>query len=84
MNGFVITIVLFLTFVILMVFLISRLKGKWAVYLIAVTSTLSAWFVGLLLDVNIDLGTDLSFRILLPILAMGLYILNFIMKNKTN
>ena len=51
-------------------------------YLLAITATLSAWFVGLILDANIDFGPDgfLAFRILLPILAMGLCILNAIKK----
>ena len=47
-------------------------------YLMAVVSTLVAWFVGLLLDANIDFGDPtgfLSFRVLLPVLAMGLCIL---------
>lgn len=84
MDGFVFLILLFLMFLILMFFLITSLKGKRAVYLIAVTATLSAWFIGLILDANIDFKPDgfLSFRILLPILAMGLCILNAIMKNK--
>ncbi len=46
MNGFVFTILLFLLFFLLMLFLISNLKGKRAVYLIAVTATLAAWFIG--------------------------------------
>ena len=40
--------------------------------------TLAAWFVGLLLDANIDFGDPvgfLSLRVLFPILAMGLCIL---------
>ena len=44
----------------------------------AILSTLVAWFVGLLLDANIDFGDPvgfLSLRILFPILAMGLCIL---------
>ncbi len=84
MNGFVFTILLFLLFLMLMLSLISSLKGKRAVYLIAVTATLAAWFIGLILDANIDFEPDgfLSFRILLPILVMGLCILNAIMKNK--
>lgn len=54
-------------------------------YLIAITATLSAWFVGLILDANIDFGPDgfLAFRVLLPVLAMGLCILNAIKKNKS-
>ncbi len=84
MDGFIFTILLFLLFLMLMLSLISSQKGKRAVYLIAVTATLAAWFIGLILDANIDFGPDgfLSFRILLPILAMGLCILNAIMKNK--
>lgn len=44
----------------------------------AILSTLAAWFVGLVLDANIDFGDPvgfLSFRILFPIIAMGLCIL---------
>ena len=47
-------------------------------YWTAIFSTLTAWFVGLLLDANIDFGDPvgfLSFRILFPILAIGLCIL---------
>ena len=47
-------------------------------YWTAIFSTLTAWFVGLLLDANIDFGDPvgfLSFRILSPILAIGLCIL---------
>ena len=85
MDGFVFVILLFFVFLILMVSLISGLKGKRAIYLSAVTATLSAWFLGLILDANIDFGPDgfLAFRILLPILAMGLCILNAIKKNKS-
>ena len=44
----------------------------------AILYTLAAWFVGLVLDANIDFGDPvgfLSFRILFPIIAMGLCIL---------
>lgn len=82
MDGLVFVIALFIVFLAVMMFLIFRLKGERAAYLITVTATLSAWFVGLLLDANIDFGIDLSFRILFPILAAGLCILNAIMKNK--
>lgn len=47
----------------------------------AILSTLAAWFVGLVLDANIDFGDPigfLSFRILFPIIAMGLCILKSI------
>ena len=47
-------------------------------YWTAIFSTLATWFVGLLLDANIDFGDPvgfLSFRILFPILAIGLCIL---------
>lgn len=86
MDGFVFTILLFLVFLGLMISLIFSLKGKRAVYLTAVTATLSAWFIGLILDANLDFGPDgfLSLRILLPILVMGLCILNTVMKNKSD
>ena len=45
-------------------------------------ATLSSWFIGLLLDANIDFGMDLAFRILFPVLAMGLCILRAIIKPK--
>jgi len=85
MSGFLVTILLFFVFAILMVFLITSIKGKGSVYLIAITTTLCAWFVGLVLDANIDFGEPagfLSFRTLLPILAMGLCILNAILKDR--
>lgn len=82
MSGFLCTILLFLIFVIVMSLIISSVKRRQSVYLIAITATLSAWFIGLVLDANIHLGLDGAFRILLPILAMGLCILNVIMKNK--
>lgn len=54
-------------------------------YLIAIVSTVLAWFIGLFLDANIDFGDPvgfLSFRILLPILAMGVCILRSIDQSK--
>lgn len=53
-------------------------------YVGAILSTIAAWFVGLLLDANIDFGEPvgfLSFRILFPILVMGIFILKSIDKN---
>ncbi len=86
MDGFGFTILLFFTFVFMMFIFISAAKGKRKVYLIAAFSTLSAWFIGLLLDANIDMEPAgfLAFRTLLPILAMGLCILNAIMKDKSD
>lgn len=44
--------------------------------------TLAAWFVGLLLDANLDMGSGyegfLCLRVLFPMLAMGLCILHAI------
>lgn len=48
-------------------------------YLKATLLTILGWFIGLLLDANIDFGDPMGFlslRILLPILAMGLCILH--------
>ena len=47
-------------------------------YLKAIISTLAAWFVGLLIDVNLGSGDwqMLYLRVLLPVLAMGLCILS--------
>lgn len=86
MDGFGFTILLFFAFVFMMFIVISAAKGKRRVYLIAVFSTLSAWFIGLLLDANIDMEPVgfLSFRTLLPVLAMGLCILKAIMKDKAD
>ncbi len=53
-------------------------------YLMAIVSTLVAYIAGLFLDANIDFGDPvgfLSFRILLPILAMGICILKSINDN---
>lgn len=82
MEPFIFTILLFSVVLVILIFLLSSLRGKWAVYLSAVTATLSAWFIGLLLDANIDFGIDLAFRILFPVLAMGLCILRAIIKPK--
>ena len=53
-------------------------------YITATVFTLAAWVVGLLLDANIGFGPEgfLCFRILLPILAMGLCILHSIKEDK--
>ncbi len=48
-------------------------------YLKATLVTIAGWFIGLLLDANIDFGDPMGFlslRILFPILAMGLCILH--------
>ena len=87
MDGFVFTGLLFLLFLSLMVFVIWSVKGKrLSVYLAASTATVSAWFAGLVLDVNIDFGEPgfLSFRTLLPVLAMGLCILKELARDKTD
>ncbi len=47
-------------------------------YLSAVVCTLLAWLAGLILDANISFGDPQGFlclRVLLPVLAMGLFIL---------
>ena len=51
-------------------------------YLKAIISTLAAWFVGLLIDVNLGSGDwqMLYLRVLLPVLAMGLCILGDLKK----
>ncbi len=53
-------------------------------YIKAIVSTLAAWFIGLLLDANIDFGPRgfLCFRVLLPVLAMGLCILSAVKESK--
>lgn len=86
MDGFGLTLFIFLIFVLVMFIFISAAKGKRRVYLTAVFSTLSAWFIGLLLDANIDMEPVgfLSFRTLLPVLAMGLCILKAVMKDKAD
>lgn len=48
-------------------------------YAAAIISTLAAWLIGLLADANIDFGDPqgfLALRVLLPILVMGVCILN--------
>lgn len=48
-------------------------------YLKATLVTIAGWFIGMVLDANIDFGDPIGFlslRILLPILAMGLCILH--------
>jgi len=53
-------------------------------YLAAIVSTLAAWVIGLFLDANISFNPQgfLCFRLLLPVLAMGLCILRSIKENK--
>lgn len=54
-------------------------------YIKAIVFTLVAWFVGLLLDANIDLGEPQGFlclRVLFPVLVMGLCVLGAIKENK--
>ena len=48
-------------------------------YLKATILTIAGWFIGMVLDANIDFGDPMGFlslRILLPILAMGPCILH--------
>ena len=54
-------------------------------YLKATLLTIAGWFVGLVLDANIEFGDPMGFlslRILLPVLAMGLCILHEIKKGQ--
>lgn len=81
MDGFIFILLILLA---LTACLLYGMKGtgKRVVYLTAVTATLLAWCVGLLLDAYIDFGIDLAFRILFPILTMGLCILKAAAKSK--
>ena len=86
MDPMIFIILIFLTFVSLMMFLSSQVK-KLSVYITAFTATVSAWFVGMVLDANIHFGDPegfLSLRILLSILAMGFCILHELTKNKSD
>ena len=54
-------------------------------YTTAIISTLVAWVIGLVLDANIDSGDPLGFlcfRVLFPVLAMGLCILKALKNNE--
>ena len=54
-------------------------------YTTAIICTLVAWFIGLFADANIDFGDSqgfLALRVLLPILTMGICILNAIKNNE--
>lgn len=82
MDGFLFTMLLFAGFLILTVLLISSLKRRQAAYLSILAAALAAWFVGLLLDANLDLGMDLSLRTLFPIMATGLCLLRAIMDHR--
>lgn len=49
----------------------------------AILSSITAWFVGLFIDANLDLNNNMGFlelRIVLPILVMGAFILKTIDK----
>ena len=53
----------------------------------AIISTLAGWFVGLILDANIDFGDPagfLSLRILFPIIVMGAFIIKNLEKSKAS
>lgn len=53
-------------------------------YLKATVLTIAGWFIGMVLDANIDFGDPMGFlglRILFPILAMGLCILHELKRN---
>jgi hypothetical protein len=84
MSGFFAVILLFLLLLVLMGLLIASAKGPRAVYLTAVTATGAAWFIGLLLDANLDFHPEgfLALRVLLPVLAMGLCILRAILNGR--
>lgn len=83
MEPFVFVMMLFFLFVLLMAAILHHLKGKWRARLAAVAATLSGWFIGLVLDANIDFGPDgfLCLRVLLPVLAMGLCILEAVLNS---
>ena len=54
-------------------------------YLKATLVTIAGWFIGMVLDANIDFGDPMGFlslRILFPILAMGLCILRAVKNPK--
>lgn len=86
MSGFFAVILLFLLLLVLMGLFIGSVKGPRAVYLTAVTATVSAWFIGLLLDANLDLHPEgfLALRVLLPVLAMGLCILRVLLNRPSD
>ncbi len=51
--------------------------------IIAIISTAAAWFIGLILDVYLDLEPMVwDFRFILPILVMGWFILKAIEQKK--
>ena len=63
----------------------TSLFGGISLYIKATLITIAAWFIGLVLDANIDLGDPQGFaclRILFPILAMGLCLLKAIGANQ--
>ena len=50
-------------------------------YIAAILSTGAAWFVGLLIDANLDIGDPMgfaNFRMLFPLLVMGTFVLRSI------
>jgi len=52
-------------------------------YIAAVLSTIAAWFAGLVIDANLDLGDPMgfaNFRMLFPLLVMGTFILRAVNK----
>lgn len=83
MDGMGTLISLLILFVVMAILLIAGIKGKFAVYLTALTASLCAWLTGLIPDANVADGF-LSLRILLPVLTMGFCILKAVMKGKSD
>lgn len=60
-------------------------KGVKYMYVKSTVITLAAWFVGLLIDANLDFGDPQGFlclRVLFPILSMGLCVIKTINNKK--
>ncbi len=53
-------------------------------YIGAIVSTVVAWFIGLVIDANINFDQQgfLYLRVLFPIIVMGIFILSAINKNE--
>lgn len=83
MGVFVFVVLLVVSLILLALCVAFMMKEKKTVYIVSATVTLAAWFVGLVLDANLDFRPTgfLSLRVLFPVLAMGLCILKAVMKD---
>lgn len=79
MNG-ILAVTLVMLMIVLLIGCFAIDNKKYSKYLIFIASMISAYFIGLILDANTS--EFMALRIVLPMVAMGLCILNVVGKSK--